>query len=354
MALDKTRAVIFGCAGLALSDEEIEFFEETQPLGFILFARNCDTPAQIRDLVRALRKTIGRADAPVLIDQEGGRVQRLNPPHWRAAPPASAFAALAVTDPERAVTAARMNMRLIAAELYDLGINVNCAPVLDLPIAGADPIIGDRAAGASPAMATVLGRAACEGLFAGGVAPIMKHIPGHGRALVDSHLELPIVNASRSELLSGDYVPFRDIRVCEWAMTAHVVYPAIDANFPATTSKTLIEGVIRNEIGFNGVLISDDIGMKALQGTFAERTQQALEAGCDIVLHCSGDMAEMKEVVSAATPLSSDAKKRLVQAAARVDIPSEIDREAVLNHLNVLLAPQTGVAPPSPPSQGSV
>lgn len=347
MISDTTRSVIFGCAGLTLSEAEVEFFTKTDPLGFILFARNCETPSQVRALVRSLRKCIDRPDAPVLIDQEGGRVQRLNPPHWRGAPPASAFAAMAVVDPDRAVTAARMNMRLIAAELYDLGINVNCAPVLDLPIAGADPIIGNRAAGATPAMATVLGRAACEGLFAGGVAPIMKHIPGHGRALVDSHLELPVVNASRSELAASDYVPFRDIRACEWAMTAHVVYPAIDAISPATTSKTVIEGVIRTEIGFEGVLVSDDLSMKALQGSFAERTQQALEAGCDIVLHCSGELAEMTEVANAAAPISSDTKHRLLRAAARVDIPSEIDREATLNHLNVLMDPR-GITPAAP------
>ena len=337
MAAGSSRSIILGCAGTTLSDDEIAFFADTQPLGFILFSRNCAEPEQVRALVRSLRDAVGRRDAPILIDQEGGRIQRLAAPPWRDAPAAGMFGRLAEVDPARAANAARMNMRLIAADLYDLGITVNCVPVLDLPAIGADPIIGDRAFGGTAALTTSLGEASADGLLAGGVMPVIKHIPGHGRAAVDSHQALPVVEASRAELTAVDFAPFRDFRITSWAMTAHVVYSALDPGTPATMSKTVIEGAIRGDIGFEGVLISDDLSMGALTGPLPERAAAALAAGCDLVLHCSGDMNEMKEIVAGVGPLSEESRTRLVRAAGGVPAPSEIERPAMLAHLNLLL-----------------
>ena len=309
-------SAILGCSGLVLTDAERRFFAATDPLGFILFARNVDSPAQVAALVASLRETVGRADAPVLIDQEGGRVQRLRPPHWRAAPPGAPFARLAARTRPRAAAALWLNFRLIGRELAALGIDVDCAPVLDVPVPGAHDVIGDRAYGTEPSMVAALGRAAMDGLLDEGVLPVIKHIPGHGRALVDSHLALPVVEASRAELEAEDFPPFRALADAPWAMTAHVVYKAIDPTAPATTSARVIGEVIRGIIGFDGVLVSDDLSMQALGGGFADRTRSALDAGCDLVLHCNGDMAEMTEVAAALHPLSEIAQERLVRAAA--------------------------------------
>ncbi|TAN54887.1 MAG: glycoside hydrolase family 3 protein, partial [Magnetospirillum sp.] len=254
-------AAIFGCAGLVLSEEERRFFAGANPLGFILFARNIESPEQVRVLVTALRASVGRADAPVLIDQEGGRVQRLRPPHWRKAPPGEPFARLAARDPAAAHEALRLNFRLIGRELADLGIDVDCAPVLDVPVAGAHDVIGDRAYGRTAALVSALAGEVMEGLLDEGVLPVIKHIPGHGRAMVDSHLALPVVEASRAELEAQDFPPFHALRHAPWAMTAHVVYTALDAAAPATTSAKVIAEVIRGAIGFNGVLVSDDLSM---------------------------------------------------------------------------------------------
>ena len=300
------RAVIFGAAGPALNDEEKKFFRSADPLGFILFARNCENPAQVKSLVKDLRETVGREDAPVLIDQEGGRVARLKPPHWPEYPPASAIAA--AKNPEEA---AFLGAQLIADDLAALGITVDCAPVLDLPVPGSDAIIGDRAYGTDPAIVATLGRAVCDGLLAGGVLPIIKHIPGHGKAGVDSHLALPVVATSRAELEAGDFAPFRALNAMPWAMTAHIVYSAIDADVPATLSPRLIAGTIRASIGFGGVLISDDLSMKALPGSLSGRAKGALEAGCDVVLHCNGDMKEMTGIAEATGLLSAQARKRV-------------------------------------------
>jgi beta-N-acetylhexosaminidase len=307
-------AAIFGCSGGALTEDERAFFRDADPLGFILFQRNCQRPDQVRALVAALRDAVGRSAAPVLIDQEGGRVSRLKPPHWAAYPTPAAIAALGG---EAAVEAARLGARLIADDLAALGITVDCVPVLDIPAPGADPVIGDRAWGDSIAAVAERGRAVCEGVLAGGVLPVIKHIPGHGRATVDSHHELPHVEAPRATLEASDFAPFRALRDMPWAMTAHIVYAGIDDVRPATLSPKVIDEVIRASIGFDGVLLSDDVSMRALAGTFAERTAGALAAGCDVVLHCNGDVREMTEIADAASPLTPAARLRLDRAETR-------------------------------------
>ncbi|MEO5374078.1 MAG: beta-N-acetylhexosaminidase [Alphaproteobacteria bacterium] len=332
------KAVIFGCAGTTLTEDERRFFEITDPLGFILFARNVADPAQVRALVADLRATVGRADAPVLIDQEGGRVQRLSPPHWRKAPPAAVFAAAAAGNRDRGVAAARLNARLLAEELRTLGIDVDCAPVLDVPVAGAHDIIGDRAFGREPDLVALLGRAACDGFLDGGVLPVIKHIPGHGRALADSHLDLPVVDADAALLERMDFAPFRALAGAPWAMTAHVVYTAFDAERPATLSPTIIEGVIRGRIGFDGLLLTDDLSMKALSGDFGERTALAFAAGCDVALHCNGDPAEMAAIAAAAPPLSDAALDRLRRAEAQRRRPEPLDTAEALRTLEEWLA----------------
>ncbi|OAN44051.1 beta-hexosaminidase [Paramagnetospirillum marisnigri] len=331
-------AAVFGCAGLTLSDAERRFYERTDPLGFILFARNVDTPAQVRALVKDLRDSVGRADAPVLIDQEGGRVQRLKPPHWRKAPPGEPFARLAGLDAEAARDALRLNFRLIGRELADLGIDVDCAPVLDVPVPGAHDVIGDRAYGRTPDLVADLAVQVVEGLLDEAVLPVIKHIPGHGRAMVDSHLALPVVEASLAELEAQDFPPFRALRHAPWAMTAHVVYTALDASAPATTSAKVISGIIRGAIGFDGVLVSDDLSMKALGGSFQERTTASLAAGCDLVLHCNGDMAEMEAVAEVLRPLDERARERLARASAMKRTPQPLDVAAAARRVDALLA----------------
>jgi beta-N-acetylhexosaminidase len=324
-----TSATIFGCAGPSLGDDEAAFFRRVQPWGFILFGRNVADPGQVRALTADLRSCVGRRDAPVLIDQEGGRVARLRPPHWRSYPPARAFAHLAAIDPALACEMAWLGARLIAHDLGALGINVDCAPVLDTPASGAHQIIGDRAYGDRPDLVAELGRAAMQGLLAGGVVPVIKHIPGHGRALADSHLALPVVRASVDELEAVDFVPFRHLADAPMAMTAHVVYAAIDTVRPATVSPVVIKEVIRGRIGFSGLLMSDDLSMQALSGGLAERTAAALDAGCDVVLHCNGDPAEMAAVASAARPLAGQAEARARAAMQRVAEGAEsFDQEA--------------------------
>ncbi len=310
------RAVIFGCAGTVLGADERAFFRDTDPLGFILFARNVETPDQVRRLVGSLRDTVGRDDAPVLIDQEGGRVQRLRPPHWRLAPPAAIFGELYASDPAAAMMASRLNGRLLAADLAPLGIDVDCAPVLDLPVPGAHGVIGDRAFAPSVQAVVSLGRAQADGLLAGGVIPIMKHIPGHGRARADSHRELPVVDTPRAELERTDFAPFQALADLPWAMTAHVLYRALSSNQPATTSARVIGDVIRRHIGFDGVLVSDDLSMQALGGSLSDRARQSLEAGCDVVLHCNGEPGEMREVASVVAPMSPRSVARVERGAA--------------------------------------
>jgi len=327
-------AVIFGCAGPRLNAEEQAFFRATGPVGFILFQRNCETPDQVRELTATLRDAAGKPASPVLIDQEGGRVARLQPPHWRRYPSAARIAALGG---ELAQEAAFLSARLIADDLATLGISVDCLPVLDLPVAGADPVIGDRAYGSEPTVVARLGRAAAEGLLAGGVLPVIKHIPGHGRASVDSHFKLPKVAASLPTLERTDFAPFRALKDMPWAMTAHVLYEAIDPNHPATLSPRVIDTVIRASIGFDGVLISDDLSMQALGGSIGARARDALAAGCDIVLHCNGDLDEMKQVASAATSVTANAKRRLERGEALRVHGVPLDRRAFELRLDELL-----------------
>lgn len=330
-------AAILGCGGLHLDDVERRFFADADPLGFILFARNCESPDQVRALVADLRDSVGRADAPVLIDQEGGRVARLKPPHWRAAPAAAAFCDLSKQDRDRAVEAMRLNARLLAAELADLGITVDCAPVLDLPQPEGDPVIGDRACGDTPETAALLGRAQAEGLLAGGVLPVIKHLPGHGRAAVDSHTALPLVRASRADLEAVDFAPFKALADLPWGMTGHLLFTAIDPDRPSTLSKTVIDDVIRGFIGFDGLLLSDDLSMGALGGTMRDRAAGCLAAGCDIALHCNGEMDEMTAVVEGCRPLHADSLARVARGAALLHPPEPLDRDDAERRLSSLL-----------------
>jgi beta-N-acetylhexosaminidase len=333
------RAVIFGCAGPELSDRERRFFADADPLGFILFQRNCVEPVQVRRLIAGLRESVGRADAPVLIDQEGGRVMRLKPPHWRAAPAQARFAELAERDADSAREAAYLNARLLAAELAELGISVDCAPVLDLRLPGAHEIIGDRALGAEPGRVVELGRAVAQGLLDGGILPVIKHIPGHGRAAVDSHVALPVVDVPRDVLERTDFEPFRRLAAMPWGMTAHVVYRAIDPDLPASLSARVIEEVIRGSIGFAGFLVSDDVTMKALRGDVGALVRSAVQAGCDAALHCNGDISEMERVARETPRLAAAAMERLARASAA--LPKQrptLNLSAALGRIETLLA----------------
>jgi beta-N-acetylhexosaminidase len=309
-------AAIFGCSGLDLTPNERAFFREADPLGFILFARNVDTPERTRRLVDDLRSCAARAEAPVLIDQEGGRVARLRPPHWRKAPPARLLGELYARDPEQGLEATRLNSRLLAADVASVGADVDCLPVLDLTFAETHAVIGDRAYAAQPEPVAALGRAAAEGLMAEGVMPVIKHIPGHGRATVDSHHQLPTVSASRELLERTDFLPFKLLSDLPWAMTGHLLFEAIDPNAAITVSARGVKDVIRGHIGFDGLLLSDDLNMQALGGSVGERAMRALAAGCDIALHCNGQLDEMVEVAGRAGQMS-DAAHRRVEAGQR-------------------------------------
>ena len=317
-------AFICGTSGPTLTADEIAFLREAQPWGFILFKRNCETPEQIRALTAALRDTVGR-DAPILIDQEGGRVQRLGPPHWPAYPTGRTYGDVFARSPEAGLRAAWLGARLMAADLFGLGIDVDCLPVLDVPVEGAHDVIGHRAYGVTPDIVSDLGRTAAEGLLTGGVLPVIKHIPGHGRAGVDSHHALPVVDTPRAELEATDFPPFRDAAHLPLAMTAHVVYANLDPDHPATTSKSVIDEVIRGLIGFDGCLMSDDVSMQALSGTIAERTAAALAAGCDLALHCNGVLAEMEAVAANAPALTGVAADRAARALAARRRPAPLD-----------------------------
>lgn len=336
------RAFITGVSGLVLTEDERAFLREQRPWGFILFKRNVDNPAQVFELVRQLRDCTGAPDAPVLIDQEGGRVQRLGPPHWPRYPAGAAFAALYARAPASGLRAAFLSSRLIAADLHDLGITVDCLPLADVPIAGADAVIGDRAYGTAPGQVAAIGRAVTEGLGDGGVLPVLKHIPGHGRATADSHLRLPVVDASLEELDRSDFAAFRALADLPMAMTAHVVFSALDAAQPATTSATMIDKVIRGSIGFQGLLMSDDVSMNALQGSIAERSRAALSAGCDVILHCNGKLEEMADVAVEAPPLSGEALRRAERALAARRAPLPFDCAAGRSELDDLLASLDG------------
>ena len=330
-------AAIYGCSGHRLTAEERAFYAEAKPWGFILFRRNVDSPDQVKALVDDLRDSVGRADAPVLIDQEGGRVQRLGPPHWPKYPPGSAYLK-AVNDPMTARELVRLGARLMAHDLRALGITVDCVPVLDVPVPGAHDIIGDRAYAQDPATVTQLGRAAAEGLLAGGVLPIIKHIPGHGRAFADSHHDLPVVETDLETLDAWDFAPFKALSDMPMAMTAHVVFTAVDAKRPATTSKKGIR-LMREHLGFSGLIMSDDLSMKALSGTLTERAEQSLKAGCDVILHCNGDLDEMRQVAEGTGKLKGEARRRAEAALNRiVHTPEPLDVAEALTRLEAALS----------------
>ncbi len=332
------KAFICGCADARLSSEELAFFSGEQPWGLILFARNCQEPQQITDLVAAFRQCVGRADAPVLIDQEGGRVQRLRAPHWPAYPSGAKIAAAYEADRAAGLLLARNIARLIADDLRALGITVDCLPILDVPQADVHDVIGDRAYGTSPEMIAEIGRAMAEGLIERGVLPVIKHIPGHGRAVVDSHHKLPIVSASKDDLRKTDFAPFVALADLPLAMTAHIVYPAYDADLPATQSPTVISEVIRGEMGFDGLLMTDDLSMKALAGDFADRAERSLQAGCDMVLHCNGDMDEMRKVADGVPALAGAAQRRAERGLACLAAPKGYDRAVALAGLDEVMA----------------
>jgi beta-N-acetylhexosaminidase len=332
-----TRAFITGLSGPDLSAVEREFIRSERPWGFILFKRNIETPAQVILLIKELRKEIGEPDAPVLVDQEGGRVQRFGPPHWPVYPPGAIFGVLYDIDPALGLSAARLSARLIAADLIETGITVDCLPLADVPVAGADAVIGNRAYGTEPGKVAAIARAVTEGLEQGGILPVLKHIPGHGRATADTHFRLPEVDTTRTELERTDFAAFRPLADLPMAMTAHVVFSALDPAHPATTSATIIEQVIRGLVGFQGLLMSDDVSMNALAGSIAERTRAIFAAGCDMVLHCNGNLDEMREVARETPELSGKALERARRALASRKAPQAFDRLAARAELDALI-----------------
>jgi beta-N-acetylhexosaminidase len=329
-------AFISGCAGLQLNADEEAFFRDAQPWGLILFKRNVESPEQVRALTARFREVVGRRNAPVLIDQEGGRVQRMGQPHWRKYPAARRYGERYELDPMGAVRAARLTARLIADDLTAVGINVDCLPVLDVPSPGSHDVIGDRAYSTSVEKVIVLARQAMAGLMAGGVLPVIKHMPGHGQASVDSHLTVPVVAASRKQLEAGDFLPFAAFADAPLAMTGHVVYEAIDRDNPATQSRKVVR-LIRKQIGFEGLLMTDDLSMKALAGDMAERVRRALEAGCDMMLHCNGNFAEMQAVAQVAGELKGRAKMRARNALKQLKKPTKFDKKLAARELDQLL-----------------
>src|SRR6185437_4232566 len=322
-----SRAFITGLAGLSISANERAFLRESRPWGLIIFKRNVSTPSQVAELAQSFRDAVGW-HAPVLVDQEGGRVQRLGPPAWPAYPPGARYGDLYDREPAAGIAAARLAGHLIAADLAALGIDVDCLPIADVPVFGGDPVIGDRAYGSEPGKVAKIAKAIAEGLQAGGVVPVLKHLPGHGRATTDSHHKLPVVDTDRATLETTDFSAFMPLAGLPLGMTAHVVFSAIDPVAPATTSVTMVRQVIRGFIGFRGLLMSDDVSMNALSGGIAERSHAALAAGCDIVLHCNGNMPEMTAVAGEAPRLSGKAEERAVAALARRSAPEEFDTEA--------------------------
>ncbi len=338
------RAFITGVDGPALAAAERAFLRAADPWGFILFKRNVGEPQQLRRLVAELRDAVGR-DAPVLIDQEGGRVQRLGPPHWPAYPAGAAYGALFAADPIAGLEAARLGARLIAADLAALGIDVDCLPLADVPAAGADPVIGARAYGDTAGQVSAIAQAVAAGLMEGGVLPVLKHLPGHGRANADSHERLPVVGVDRATLEASDFQAFRPLAGLPLGMTAHVVYTAIDPVEPATTSAPIIADVIRGWIGFDGALMSDDLSMNALAGGIAARARAALAAGCDLILHCNGKMQEMEQVADATPRLGGEAARRAQAALDARTKPSPLDVPAARAAFSAMMARVSRINP---------
>ena len=335
--MNESKALILGCSGLALTPEEKAFYRKHRPWGFILFGRNIGDAAQITALIAEMRETVGW-EAPVLIDQEGGRVQRIKPPVFpQAYPSAQVLGDIYRQDKQTGLRAAWLMSRLHAFDLSRLGFTMDCLPVLDVPVEGASNVIGTRAYGYDPVTVAEMGKAAAEGLKAGGLLPVMKHIPGHGRGMADSHHELPVVTASREELEAHDFPPFKALKDEVCGMSCHVVFTAYDADHPATTSKTVITEVVRGSIGFDGLLISDDSSMNALKGTLGERAANIAKGGCDIVLHCNGLMEEMQAVVDNVGPLTGRASERAAAALASIRMPDGLSEDALRAEFNAML-----------------
>jgi len=331
------RAFITGLAGPELTGAERQFLKDAKPWGLIVFKRNVASPDAVRRLIEDFRASVGW-QAPVLVDQEGGRVQRLGPPHWPAYPPGEAYGVLYDGDRKAGLAAARLGARLVAADLAALGIDVDCLPIADVPVPGADQIIGDRAYGTTPDKVAAIAGEIAAGLLEGGVLPVLKHIPGHGRATADSHDKLPVVSASRATLEVTDFAAFRPLAKLPVGMTAHVVFSAIDPVAPATTSVTIVRDVIRDSIGFAGLLMSDDVSMGALSGSLGERARAALAAGCDIVLHCNGKMDEMRAVAAETPELAGEAARRAAAALALRKPAAPIDVAARRDEFFALMA----------------
>jgi len=330
------RAFITGLAGTSLTADERAFLREARPWGLILFKRNIEDKAQVTGLVAEALHEMG-AEAPVLVDQEGGRVQRFGPPHWPAYPPGAAYARIYDRDRELGLRAAWLGARLIASDLLPMGVNVDCLPLADVPIPGSDSVIGNRAYGDTPDKVAAIAGSIAAGLLAGGVLPVLKHIPGHGRGNADSHLKLPVVHADRATLEATDFAAFRPLKKLPLGMTAHVVFMAFDTVLPATTSPVMIREVIRGSIGFDGLLMGDDVSMGALSGTIAERARASLAAGCDLVLHCNGKLDEMRQVASEAPELKGDAARRAAAALAARTPPAPIDLDKARREFAALI-----------------
>ncbi|NRG18872.1 beta-N-acetylhexosaminidase [Rhizobiales bacterium] len=331
------KAFICGASSTSLSIDERAFFAAERPWGLILFARNCHEPEQIRDIVAEFRECVADIDAPVLIDQEGGRVRRLRPPMVADYPPGDTYGRIFARDRHAGLRAAWLGARLIGGDLRDLGINVDCLPIVDVRFPDTDDVIGDRAYGDTPDQVAEIGRAIASGLEAAGVLPVLKHIPGHGRATVDSHHELPVVDAAKTDLYNVDFVPFRRLSDLPLAMTAHIVYRALDPQNCATHSSKVIAEIIRGEIGFDGCLMSDDVSMRALGGDMRERVTGLFAAGCDLALHCNGDFAEMRNVAAASPELRGKALVRANAAKARIHAPEPVDRGALREEFERLI-----------------
>jgi beta-N-acetylhexosaminidase len=332
------RALIFGCEGSVLTDVERDFFRDADPLGFILFARNCESRDQLKKLTSDLRDSVGRSDAPVLMDQEGGRVQRMKPPQWRDIPAPAQFGELYAIGPEAALNAVHLNARLIAHELLEVGVDVNCSPSLDLKLEGASQVIGNRAFSSDVDVVAELGRAAADGFLAAGVLPVIKHMPGHGRAMVDSHLSLPVVEEALDILKKTDFAPFVPLSDLPLGMTAHIVFTAIDADKPGTVSAKIIKDIIRDYMAFDGFLFSDDLSMEALDGAIEDRAARTLEAGADAALHCNGKLDEMKRIAACAPELSAKSQQRWIRARAALPATNAaLDFDAGVKELNALL-----------------
>jgi len=335
------KPVIFGCAGPVLSQQERTFFSREKPAGFILFARNIENREQVSALTADLKRSVGRHKVPILVDQEGGRVQRLQSPEWRRYPPMGTFGRAAQTDPTLAASALRLNCRVIADDLRRVGINVNCLPLLDVRREDGDAVIGDRAFSDDPALVAALGRIAVDGLLEGGVLPVIKHLPGHGRATVDSHEKLPVVDTPVAELETADFLPFQKLKDAAFGMTAHITYSDIDAENPATLSRLIIARIIRMKIGFTGLLMTDDISMGALAKggqDIGETSARALAAGCDLILHCNGDMGEMQQIARRAEPAGNGLEKHIADLVRSAERTPMADRGDLTRRYDELMA----------------